>query len=57
LYLFANVETKNEHNNYALKEINTQDNPVAVIKAQTIRLKDDVKLRNICFMTMKEHQQ
>ena len=46
LYLFANVETKNEHNNYALKEINTQDNPVAAIKAQTIRLKDDVELRN-----------
>ena len=47
LYLFANVEAKNEHNYHALKEINTQDNPVAVIKAQTIRLKDDVKLRNI----------
>ena len=47
MYLFANVEAKNEHISYALKEINTQDNPVAVIKAQTIRLKDDVKLRNI----------
>ena len=47
LYLFANVEAKNEHNNYALKEINTRDNPVAIIKAQTVRLKDDVKLRNM----------
>src|SRR5688500_5853390 len=40
LYLFATVDSKNEHNNSnALKEINTQDNPVAIIKAQTIRLK------------------
>src|SRR5687767_14497460 len=32
LYLFANVEPKNMHNCHALKEINTQDNPVAKIK-------------------------
>jgi energy-coupling factor transporter ATP-binding protein EcfA2 len=47
LYLFANVESKNVHNNHALKEINTQDNPVAMIKAQTNRLKDDTRSRNM----------
>ena len=45
--MFANVEPKNEHNNHALKEINTQDNPVAIIKAETKRLKDNAKLRNV----------
>ena len=47
LFLFANLEAKNEHNNSALKEINTQDNPVAVIKAPTISLKNDLKVRAI----------
>ena len=45
--MFANVESKNVHNNHALKEINTQDNPVAIIKAQTKRLKDDTRSRNM----------
>ena len=35
LFLYATVDAKNVHNNCALKEINTKDNPVAVIKAQT----------------------
>ena len=43
LYLFANVEPKNEHNNNALKEINTQDNPVAIIRAQTMKYKDNTR--------------
>jgi hypothetical protein len=47
LFLFANVEPKNLHNIQALKEINTQDNPVALIKSQTIRLKDNSITRNI----------
>ena len=47
LYLFANVEPKNVHNNYALKEINTQDNPVVVIRAETTRYSDDTRLKNI----------
>ena len=47
LFLFANVEAKNNHNFYALKEINTADNPVAVIRAVTKRLKDDSRSRNI----------
>src|SRR5688500_7783984 len=46
LYLFANVEPKNEHNNHALKEINTQDNPVARIKAQTKKLNNGSRTRN-----------
>ena len=45
--MFANVEPKNEHNNHCLKKINTQDNPVAIIKAETKRLKDNAKLRNV----------
>src|SRR5687768_11039806 len=40
LYLFANVEPKNMHNNHALKEINTLENPVAIIRAETKKLKD-----------------
>ena len=47
LYLFANVEPKNTHNNHALKVMNTQDNPVAIIKAQTNRFKDGTKSRSI----------
>jgi len=47
LYLFANVEAKNIHNSQALKEINTQDNPVAIIKAQTRRFKDHTISRNM----------
>ena len=47
LFLFANVEAKTIHNFHALKEINTLDNPVAVIRAVTKRLKDDVQLRNM----------
>ena len=47
LYLFANVESKNEYNKYALKEINTLDNPVANIRAHTKRLKDNTRSRNI----------
>ena len=47
LFLFANLEAKNEHNISALKEINTQDNPVAVIKAQTISHKTNLKVRAI----------
>jgi len=46
LYLFANVEPKNIHNNHSLKEINTPDNPVAIIKSQTKRLRDNARLRN-----------
>jgi hypothetical protein len=45
LYLFANVEPKNEHNSHALKEINTQDNPVAIIKAQTQSLNNSTRSR------------
>ena len=47
LFLFANVEAKNEHNKHALKEINTADNPVAKINAQTRRQKDGAKARNV----------
>ena len=47
LYFFANVEPKNIHNNYALKELNTQDNPVAINKAETSKLKDDARSRSI----------
>ena len=47
LYLFATVDAKNQHNQQALKEINTTDNPVALIKAQTRRFKDDLPARNI----------
>src|SRR5687768_11689669 len=35
-FLFANVEAKNIHNFHALKEVNTPDNPVAVIRAVTM---------------------
>src|SRR5687767_11706044 len=52
LYLFANVEPKNEHNSHALKEINTQDNPVALIKAQTKKLNNGARARNMPHMTM-----
>ena len=45
LFLFANVEPKNEYNSHALKEINTQDNPVAFIRAQTKKLRDDTRSR------------
>ena len=47
LFLFANVEAKNTHNFHALKEINTPDNPVAVIRAVTKRIKDNARSRNI----------
>src|SRR6185503_10140891 len=47
LFLFANVEAKNTHNFHALKKVNTPDNPVAVIRAVTKRIKDDVTLRNM----------
>ena len=47
LFLFANVEPKNLHNNHALKEINTQDSPVALIESQTIRLKNNSITRNM----------
>jgi hypothetical protein len=47
LFLFANVEPKNTHNFHALKEINTPDNPVAVIRAVTKRMKDNTRVRNI----------
>ena len=47
LYLFANVEPKNVHNNHSLKVINTQDNPVAIMKAQTSRYKDGTRSRSI----------
>ena len=38
---------KNIHINHALKKINTSNNPVAVIKAQTIRLKDNTRSKNM----------
>ena len=47
LYLYANVEPKNAHNNHALREINTQDNPVAVIRAQTKKCMDGTRSRNM----------
>src|SRR5687768_2968326 len=47
LFLFANVEAKNIHNFHALKEINTPDNPVAVIRAVTMRIKDNTTSRTI----------
>src|SRR5687768_8084434 len=47
LFLFANVEAKNIHNFHALKEINTPDNPVAVIRAVTKRIKDNTTSRTI----------
>ena len=47
MFLFANVEAKNTFNFHALKNINTHDNPVAVIRADTKRMKDDVKTKNI----------
>lgn len=47
LYLFATVRAKNERNKHALKEINTQDNPVAIIKAKTKRLKNNTMTRNM----------
>ena len=46
-YLFANVEPKNMHNSHALKEINTHDNPVAKIKAQTKKLNNGTRTRNM----------
>src|SRR5687767_9072924 len=46
LFLFANLEGKNEHNIHALKEINTQDNPIAKIKAQTTRFKNNTRPKN-----------
>ena len=46
LFLFATVESKNLHNNQALKEINTLDNPVAIIKAQNIRIKNNSRSGN-----------
>ena len=45
--MFATVEAKNEHNNHALREIITEDNPVAVIKAQTIQHKDNTRSKNM----------
>ena len=47
LFLYANVEAKNIHNDSALKEINTIDNPVAVIKAQTKKLKNNTRSKNM----------
>lgn len=47
LFLYATVDAKNMHNDCALKEINTEDNPVASIKAQTKRFKDNTSLRNM----------
>lgn len=46
LFLFATVDSKNLHNNQALKKINTPDNPVALIKAQYIRVKNNSRSRN-----------
>lgn len=46
MFLFANVEAKNDHNFNALKKINTPDNPVAVIRAVTTRIKDNTRSRN-----------
>ena len=47
MFLFANVESKNTHNFHALKEINTPDNPVAVIRAVTKKIRDDTRSRTI----------
>ena len=47
LFLFATVDAKNQHNQQALQEINTADSPVARIKAQTRRFKDDLPVRNM----------
>ena len=47
LFLFANVEAKNTHNLYALKEINTPNIPVVVIRAVTKRINDNSTSRNI----------
>ena len=41
LFLFANKDARNTHTCQALKEINTPDNPVAVIKAETRRNTDN----------------
>ena len=47
LFLFATVDAKNQHNQQALEEINTPDNPVARIKAQTRKGKGDLPVRNM----------
>ena len=47
LFLFANMEAKNTHKFHALKKIITPDNPVAVIRAATKRIKDDLRSRNM----------
>ncbi len=47
LFLFANVEPKNLYNNHALKEMNTKENPVAVVRAETKRYKDNMRARNM----------
>lgn len=47
LFLFATVESKNVYNYNALKEVNNLDNPVAKIKAVTVRQKDGAKARNV----------
>ena len=46
LFLFARVEGKNTHNSHALKEINTPDNPVAVIRAVTTSSISNMRSRN-----------
>jgi hypothetical protein len=38
LYLYANKEPKDNHNNYALLQANTANNPVAKLKASTTKL-------------------
>ena len=47
LILYANVEAKNVHNDCALKEVNTDNNPVTIINAQTKRLKDNTRSKNM----------
>ena len=47
LFLYATIDAKNVHNDCALKEVNTEDNPVAIIKAQTRRFRDNTRLRYI----------
>ena len=47
LFLFANKDSKDTHNFYTLKEINTLDNPVAKIQAETRRNNDNAISRNL----------
>ena len=41
------MEAKNVHNDSVLKEINTIDSSVAIIKVQTKRLKDNTRSKNM----------